>query len=144
QSCHATLNFPRFALSTGTRLFVADGGNDRVLIYNKIPTQSGVAADFVIGQIGGSVNQASDAADSLRTPMALAWDGTNLYVSDAYNRRVTVYSIGQTTVPYQGVRNAASFNIFASGNLTFGGSIHAADLITIKIGGTEYKYTVKA
>jgi len=27
--CGATLSFPRFALSDGTRLFVADGGNDR-------------------------------------------------------------------------------------------------------------------
>jgi len=143
-SCNATLNFPRFALSTGTRLFIADGGNDRVLIYNRIPTSNGALADYVIGQIGGSVNQASDAADSLRTPMALAWDGTNLYVSDAYNRRVTVYSIGRNTVPYQGVRNAASIEIFASGNVTFGGTIKAADLITITIGGTEYKYTVKA
>ena len=100
--CNATLNFPRFALSTGTRLFVADGGNDRILVFNTIPTQSGAAADVLIGQIKGSVNQASDAADALRTPMAMAWDGTNLYASDAYNRRVTVYSMGQTTVPYQG------------------------------------------
>src|SRR5262249_35906896 len=31
-SCNSTLNFPRFALASGNRLFVADGGNDRVLI----------------------------------------------------------------------------------------------------------------
>ena len=40
--CSASLNFPRFALSDGTRLFIADGGNDRVLIYNTIPTTNGV------------------------------------------------------------------------------------------------------
>ena len=96
-SCNATLNFPRFALAAGSRLFIADGGNDRVLVFNTIPTQNGASADLVIGQIGGSVNQASDAADSLRTPMSLAWDGTNLYVSDAYNRRITVYSMGENT-----------------------------------------------
>ena len=56
--CNNTLNFPRYALSTGSRLFIADGGNDRVLVYNQMPTQSGAAADYVIGQIGGSVNQA--------------------------------------------------------------------------------------
>jgi hypothetical protein len=78
RSCNATLNFPRFALSTGDRLFVADGGNDRVLVYSKTPTQSGASADYVIGQIGGSVNQASDAADSLRTP--LVWrDGICMF-----------------------------------------------------------------
>ena len=96
-------------------MFIADGGNDRVLVFNTIPTQSGASADFVIGQIGGTVNQASDAADSLRTPMSLAWDGANLYVSDAFNRRVTVYSVSPTMLPYQAVRNAASLDVVANG-----------------------------
>jgi uncharacterized protein (TIGR03437 family) len=132
-SCNSTLNFPRFALSDGRRLFIADGGNDRVLVFEQIPTQNGLAADVVIGQIGGGVNQASDAADSLRTPMSLAWDGTNLYVSDAYNRRITVYSIGENSIPYQGVRNAASINIFALGSVTLGGTITANDSVTITV-----------
>ena len=131
--CNATLNFPRFALSDGKRLFLADGGNDRVLVFNQIPTQNGQSADTIIGQIGGVVNQASDAADSLRTPMSLAWDGTNLYVGDAYNRRITVYSIGENSIPYQGVRNAASINIFALGSVTLGGTITAGDSVTITI-----------
>src|SRR5262249_39695353 len=36
--CASTLSFPRYALSDGTSLFIADGGNDRVLIFNQIPT----------------------------------------------------------------------------------------------------------
>ena len=39
--CEYTLNLPRYALSDGTRLFVADGGNDRVLIYEPIPSDPG-------------------------------------------------------------------------------------------------------
>ena len=135
--CNSTLNFPRFALAAGNRLFIADGGNDRLLVFDSIPTQSGASADYIIGQIGGTVNQASDAADSLRTPMSLAWDGTNLYVSDAYNRRITVYTIAETIVPYQGIRNAASLDIFANGTLTVGGTIQAGDKIDINIGGTS-------
>jgi uncharacterized protein (TIGR03437 family) len=157
-SCNATLSFPRFVLAAGNRLFIADGGNDRVLVFNNIPTQNGASADFVLGQIGGSVNQASDAADSLRTPQSLAWDGTNLYVSDSYNRRITLYSIGEVAVPYTGVRNAASLNIVANGSLTVGGSIQEGDVIDVNIGGTtttdssgtstttggnDYTYTVK-
>jgi len=156
-SCNATVSFPRFALPAGNRLFIADGGNDRVLVFNKIPTQSGASADYIIGQIGGSINQASDAADSLRTPMSLAWDGTNLYVSDAYNRRITVYSVGENTIPYAGVVNSASLNIVARGRVTIAGGIQAGDAININIGGTQstdsagkttttggadYKYTV--
>ena len=142
-TCNATLSFPRFALSDGTRLFVADGGNDRVLVFNHIPTQSGALADYVIGQIGGTINQASDAADSLRTPMSLAWDGTNLFVSDAFNRRITVYSMAETKVPYTGVRNAASFAIYAVGSVTFTGTPAADDTVTLTVRGTDYKYTVK-
>lgn len=143
-SCNATLNFPRFALSTGSRLFIADGGNDRILVYNMMPSQSGASADLVIGQIGGEVNQASDAADSLRAPMALAWDGVNLYASDAYNRRITVYSLGDTTIPYQGVRNAASINITAAGQVFLTGDVTEKDVVTITINGTNYTYTVVA
>ena len=157
--CNYTVSFPRFTLAAGNRLFIADGGNDRLLVFNQIPTQNAQAADYIIGQIGGTVNQASDAADSLRTPMSLAWDGTNLYVSDAFNRRITVYSMGANTVPYQGVVNAASLAIFANGSVTVSGTIQAGDVITINIGGTastdsagnatttggaNYTYTVKS
>ena len=38
--CNYTLNYPRFALSDGHRLFIADGGNDRILEYLSIPTQN--------------------------------------------------------------------------------------------------------
>ncbi len=132
--CSATLNFPRFALAGGGRLFIADGGNDRVLVFNHIPTQSGVSADSIIGQIGGTVNQASDAADSLRNPMSLAWDGTNLYVSDAFNRRITVYSVAPTLLPYQAVRNSAAIDIFANGTVTIGGTITEGDIVTVTLG----------
>jgi hypothetical protein len=136
-SCSATLNFPRFALAGGGRLFIADGGNDRVLIYNQIPAQNGSFADNIIGQIGGTVNQASDAADSLRAPMSLAWDGTNLFVSDAYNRRITVYSMSSTLLPYQAVRNSAQPDIFARGTVAIGGTATAGDTVTITIGYTD-------
>jgi hypothetical protein len=140
--CNATMDFPRFALSDGRRLFVADGGNDRVLIWNSIPTRSGQPADMVLGQIAPIVNTASDAADSLRSPMSLAWDGTNLYVSDAFNRRVMVYSMAEPKLPYTAVRNAASREIYAVGSVTVGGTIKENDEITIKIADKEYKYKI--
>ena len=143
-SCNATLNFPRFALSTGNRLFIADGGNDRVLVFNQIPTQSGASADVVIGQIGGSVNQASDAADSLRTPMSLAWDGTNLYVSDAYNRRITVYSLGADHASPTRACAMPRASTSSPPARSRSGTIQAEDVVTMTISGTTYSYTVKA
>ena len=160
--CNATLNFPRFMLAAGNRLFVADGGNDRVLVYNQIPTTNGAAADAVIGQIGfvqqvgpgevgpTTVNQATTAADSMDCPMSMAWDGSNLYVSDAFNRRITVYTIEPDVIPYSGVLNGASYQINASGWLAFSGGIQANDVVTLTVSldsaGTTttntYTYTV--
>ena len=142
--CNATLNFPRFALSDGTRLFIADGGNDRVLEFQTIPTSNGAPADVILGQLGGTVDQATDAVDSMNTPTALAWDGTNLYVSDPYNRRITVYTIAPNILPYQAVVNSASLSITASGTITIGGTIHDGDVITVTINGTNYTRKVQA
>ncbi len=143
--CNATLNFPRYALAVNGRLVVADGGNDRLLIWDQTPPTTGSLADTIIGQIGGDVNQASDAADSLRTPTALAWDGANFYVSDTYNRRITVYTIEATTVGYQGIRNAASLDITAHGSYTVTGTIQAGDTIALTINTVTYPvYTVLA
>jgi uncharacterized protein (TIGR03437 family) len=138
--CNSTLSFPRFALSDGKRLFIADGGNDRLLIFEHIPTQNAQAADWVIGQLGGEINQAYDGVDSLRNPSSLAWDGTNLYVSDTYNRRINVYSIGANNVGYSGVRNAASLAIYAAGSVTIslnaGDSITAGNSVTLVVGNS--------
>ncbi|HYO83061.1 MAG TPA: NHL repeat-containing protein, partial [Bryobacteraceae bacterium] len=108
--CEATLNFPRFALSDGKQLFVADGGNNRVLVYNTIPTRNGQPADIILGQPTATLNldatgdpnslaRRLSSADSVRTPMALAWDGTNLYVSDPFNRRIMVWTTGDLPLP---------------------------------------------
>ncbi len=150
--CSATMDFPRYALSDGNRLFVADGGNDRVLVYESVPTSNGRAADVVLGQPTENINLGSDAAyewrrssaDSLRTPLSLAWDGTNLYVADPYNRRVMVFTLADKGIPYTGVRNSASRAIHAVGSIAFSGTIQADDKIAIKIGGTEYDYTIVA
>jgi uncharacterized protein (TIGR03437 family) len=116
--CNSTLSFPRFALSDGTRLYISDSGEDRILVFNQIPTQNAQAADTILGQIGGEINQASNAADSLETPGALAWDGSNLYVADIYNRRIEVFTMGANSIPYSGARNAASLMIFSVGSVT--------------------------
>jgi hypothetical protein len=142
--CNATMDFPRFALSDGQRLFVADGGNDRVLVWNTIPTRSGQPADVILGQIAPTVNLASDASDALRAPMSLAWDGSNLFVTDAFNRRVQVYTLADPKLPYTAVRNAASRAIYAVGSISLDGTITAGNEITLKIGDLEYKYTIVA
>ncbi|MFN0105289.1 MAG: hypothetical protein ACKV2U_24780 [Bryobacteraceae bacterium] len=147
-TCLATLDFPRYALSDGKRLFIADGGNDRVLVYNNLPLENGQPADLVLGQASGESNRSSDSAfplfrssaDLLRTPMSLAWDGTNLFVSDTYNRRIVVFSLHDQPLPFTAVRNLASRDVFATASIAFDGTIKEGEEVTITVSGRVYKY----
>ena len=156
--CGATLNFPRFALSDGTRLFIADGGNDRVLVFNQIPTTNGATADVVLGEPDFYTDQVSDSAisiistqvdntgsvDTLPSPMSLAYDGTNLYISDPYNRRVLVYTPSSLALPPKSALNSASLITRQEGFVTLSGTIVANDTVTVTIQGTAYTYTIKS
>jgi hypothetical protein len=152
-TCARTLDTPRFALSDGTRLFIADGGNDRILVYNSMPTVNGQKADLVLGQVDEFTNNVSDtnttntntfrsASNSVRTPTSLATDGVNLYVADPFDRRVVVYTPANPIVGTTNIVNAASLTVSAFANIVFGGSIQAGDVVTIAVNGTSYAYTV--
>jgi uncharacterized protein (TIGR03437 family) len=169
--CGFTMELPRFALSDGQRLFIADGGNDRVLVYNTIPTSNGASADFFLGQPDQFTDQVTNNSDTfrpdsdilesapntIRTPLSLAWDGTNLYVSDPYDLRVLVFTPGSPNISINGITNGASLNTYAVGTVSLAGTITAGDTILITIispgatasttttcaAGTEcYTYTV--
>ena len=160
--CANTLNFPRFALSDGTKLFLADGGNDRVLIYNTIPTANGAAADTVLGQPDFSTNLVSNqssstsiisttidntgSVDTVPSPLSLAYDGTNLYVADGNNSRVLVYTPGDTLLGQKSVLNTASKITRQTGFVTIAlaGSIAAGDTVAITVGSNTYTYTLKS
>jgi uncharacterized protein (TIGR03437 family) len=145
--CAATLSLPRFALSDGTRLFVADGGNDRVMVWNTMPTANGQPADAVLGEpdeFSDNTGQNPDGTDAFQTPVSLAFDGTNLYVGDTYNRRVLIFTPGVLNIPLGAARNAASLNIYAIGSVNISGGIAAKDTVTITINATPYTYTIVA
>lgn len=156
--CGLTLSYPRYALSDGQRLYIADGGNDRVLVYDSIPIQNAAQADIILGQVDQYQDQVTDNTDTfrpdaniersapneIRSPLGLAWDGTNLYVSDPFNRRVVVYTPNSPNIPVTGITNAASLNTYALGTVILSdtGTITANDTVTITINGTNYTYTV--
>ncbi len=105
-----TLDFPRYAYSDGTRLLIVDTGNNRILIYNEIPTQNGAAADIVIGQNDFLGLTESCAASNLAIPYAVVSDGDMLFVSDGSNRRILGFRPGPALVFPNGVVNGASFS----------------------------------
>jgi uncharacterized protein (TIGR03437 family) len=152
--CGKTMDFPRFALSDGTRLYVADAGNDRVLVWNTIPTRNAQQPDVILGQPDEFTNLvssntslfepdlAASASNVTPTPTALAWDGTNLYVTDPSDFRILVFTPVSPSVQQNGVVNSASLAIYAFGTVAISGTITPGDVITVTINGTNYTYTV--
>jgi len=90
-----TLFWPFALLVHEGRLFVADAGNRRVVVFDHIPDRSGAPADRVLGQ--KTLEERSDNgggpadARSLRWPHALAVVGGDLAVADAGNNRILVW-----------------------------------------------------
>jgi len=152
--CGKTFDFPRYALSDGTRLYVADSGNDRILVYNHIPTQNAQEPDEILGEPDEfsdlvtsntslfSPDLAASASNVTPTPTSLAWDGTNLYVADPTDFRNMVFTPANPSVQQNGVVNSASLAIYAFGTVAISGTITPGDVITVTINGTNYTYTV--
>ncbi|MCX6118339.1 MAG: hypothetical protein NT027_12410 [Proteobacteria bacterium] len=91
----STVNFACSTYSDGSKLFVADYVNNRVLVWNSIPTTSGESASFVLGQTDFSqstANHVLPASNSLRSPQAIQSDGTRLFVADRINHRILVWN----------------------------------------------------
>ncbi len=91
-----TLSFPAAAFSDGSKLYVADQINSRVLIYNAIPSANGAPASVVVGQTvltsSGSNQGVAAAANTLSFPSDVYSDGAKLYVADRSNNRVLIYN----------------------------------------------------
>jgi NHL repeat len=82
------------ALDRG-RLLVADTGNRRVLVWERIPERHGAPADLVLGQRDFTTRDenAGDAAGAvgMRWPHGIALAGGALLVADAGDNRVMVW-----------------------------------------------------
>ncbi len=77
------------------KLFVADTGNRRVLVWNELPSENGQPADLVLGQpdmFSRNENGGGTAsASSMRWCHDITFWGENLVVTDAGNNRVMLW-----------------------------------------------------
>jgi len=82
----------------GQRLYFGDLYNNRILIYNSIPTANNTPADLVLGQdsltscLINKYNTASENAGTLYWPNAIYSDGNRLFVADQINYRVLIWN----------------------------------------------------
>jgi DNA-binding beta-propeller fold protein YncE len=79
--------------SEGTRLFVADTGNHRVLVYDVAAITNGETAVNVFGQLLFTNATTGITAEKLNGPSALSYDASDdrLFVADTINNRIIVY-----------------------------------------------------
>lgn len=114
-ACSATkMNNPEDVFVTPDgKLIVTDTGNNRVLIWNSVPTTDGVAANMVLGQgdfthcaaNDADQNGAQDAgptAATLASPGGIWSDGEKLVIGDFVNARVLIWE----TFPTSDFQNA--------------------------------------
>ena len=90
-----TLNWCYGVFSHQNRLFVADTGNRRVLIWHQLPQENGQPADLVLGQpdmISHNENGGDrPSASSMRWCHDITLWGDNLVVTDAGNNRIMIW-----------------------------------------------------
>lgn len=104
------LNRPGAVWVSGDRLYVADSLNNRVLLWDAVPTANFQQADLVLGQ--GDFNHAapndddqdmtSEGAPTARTlfspdSIAVSDDGAQVVVGDSSNNRVLIWNARPTT-----------------------------------------------
>jgi len=83
---------PQGIAVTGGRLIAVDVFNNRVLIWNAVPTSNGTAADVVLGQTDFVSNAHGDGAAEMYRPRDVWTDGTRLVVSDEQNHRILIWN----------------------------------------------------
>lgn len=95
----SAMNTPVAVASTGLQLFVADHQNNRVLVWNQLPTTNGAAADLVLGQPDFTSAHMADpdspggnpSARSTYRPSGMLLNWPQVLVSDYGNNRVLVF-----------------------------------------------------
>ncbi len=87
-----TLFSPRSVFSDGKRLFVSDFSNNRVLIWNAIPSSNGKTADVVLGQASMTTQTSGTSDTQFYGPMGVYATGRKLFVADMLNNRVLAWN----------------------------------------------------
>lgn len=87
-------NLPQDVMVYDDKLFVADGGFNRVLIWNKFPETKNTPPDIVLGQKDFYGSSPSNARDRLFTPVSINFDGSFLWIGETkYSNRLLRFSV---------------------------------------------------
>jgi hypothetical protein len=91
-----SFNHPKGICTDGRRLLLADGNNNRVLIWNSLPGPD-TPPDLVLGQKDFYANDPGAGRDQLNWPVAVATDGQRIVVADTNNDRILIWTSWPTS-----------------------------------------------
>lgn len=89
-------NHPMDIATGGTRLLLTDTRNNRVLIWNSLPTGN-TPPDLVLGQQDFYTNNPGTGRNQMNWPAAVATDGQRVVVADSNNDRILIWNNFPTT-----------------------------------------------
>ncbi|MFN0064253.1 MAG: hypothetical protein ACKVPX_17230 [Myxococcaceae bacterium] len=92
-----TMDGPQTVQAHEGRLYVADYGNSRVLIWNALPKSTQVPANIVVGQYDFNTLDETCSANRLSGAESVFVIGQRLLVSDSLNNRVLIWNSLPTT-----------------------------------------------
>jgi len=84
-------NHPGTVASDGSRLLLADRNNNRVLIWNTLPTQN-TPPDLVLGQRDFTANDPGTALDQMNWPVCVSTANGKVVVADTENDRILIWN----------------------------------------------------
>jgi NHL repeat len=130
----------------GERLFVADTGNRRVLVWDRMPTANGAPADLVLGQRDFTTRDENAGGDAcglgMRWPHGIAVADGMVLVADAGNNRVMAWRdlprvpgrpcsfvLGQADVHGLDHNRAAYFPTAGAMNMPYGIAVQGERLV---------------
>ncbi|MBI2061837.1 MAG: hypothetical protein HYT87_19020 [Nitrospirae bacterium] len=104
----------------GKRLYVADAGNNRVMVYNTTTLGNGMFMDKYLGE-GGGCSQGTTQS-TMKNPKGVDLHPTSykLFVADTGNNRMLVYNVGAAAASVTDGMNAA--NVIGQSNFTSAGA----------------------
>ncbi len=77
--------------SDGVRLVLADTFNNRVLIWNSLPSAN-TEPDIVLGQTNFNTNNPGDSPSQMNWPISVSLAKNKLVVTDTYNDRILIWN----------------------------------------------------
>lgn len=117
-----TLTSPFGVERCGNRVVVADQGNNRVLVWNEVPTQNGVGASLVLGQANFAASAAVASQTGMSAPTHAICANGRLYVADYANSRL----LGYNTFPAN--NGAAADFVWGQSGFNAGGATATTNL----------------